>query len=59
MCARLSSWSYTNAVFPPDLQQMIDKSRIGADAMQQVNGSRITTGNSALLFGKLLDRQTY
>lgn len=49
----LSSWSYTNTEFPDDLQELIAKSRIGADAMQEVANSKIITGNSGLLFGRL------
>lgn len=51
---RLSSWSYTNTEFPDDLQELIAKSRIGADAMQEVANSKIITGNSGLLFGMLI-----
>lgn len=49
---RLSSWSYSATIYPPDFTELLAQSNVGANAIKTIANSQYTTGHSGVLFGK-------
>jgi len=48
----LTSWSYTTE-YPSDYNDILEKAKIGGNALSAYNGTKFTVGHSGQLFGRL------